>query len=141
MAIKTVGLDDLIEWTEKLNVGITTLENAVFETAAVVSKAEWQSVIEERGHVLTGKMKKSVKADKTSRITKSGGKAIETYPRGKDHGTKDKPRKPIRNAEKAFILHYMDDHFVDEINKRIDQKTNDPIDEIYENWLNGKICK
>lgn len=71
----------------------------------------WKSVIERRGHVDTGAMLKSVKSKKPS----GGTEALEReiYPLGKD-------AKGVRNAEKAFILHYgwksrQGDHFIEEI--------------------------
>ena len=83
------------------------------EAGKVVTKA-WQDVITEHGHVETGAMRDSVRA---SAVKKSGEAYTSSiYPHGVD-GHK------VRNAEKAFILHYgtskrRGDHFVDEAEAR-----------------------
>jgi Bacteriophage protein of unknown function (DUF646). len=112
--LTSTGLDQLMA---EMSREVTRMEEKATEMLGeggkVVVKA-WQDVIEERGHVKTGEMKRSVRAS----AVKSGQDAHYTdiYPHGKD-------KKGVRNAEKAFILHYgtskkRGDHWVDEAEDR-----------------------
>ena len=97
------------------------------EAGKVVTKA-LQDVIEERGHVDTGAMKESVRA---SAVKKSGSARVTTiYPHGKD-------AKGVRNAEKAYIIHYgtskrRGDHFVDEAEERAMDAAEQTMQEVWE---------
>lgn len=76
----------------------------------------------------TGEMEKSVGVKFK---TKDGKRVAEIYPLGKD-------RHGVRNAEKAFILHYgrsnlKGDHFVDEADRLSEENAVPAMIEIWEN--------
>lgn len=95
----------------------------------------WRSAIGSHGHRppgesgrATGEMERSVGV----KFKKKDGKRVaEIYPLGKDsHG--------VRNAEKAFVLHYgrsnmKGDHFVDEADRLSEENAVPAMIEVWEN--------
>lgn len=117
-------MDELFKESERLERKATEM---LGEAGKAVVKA-WQDVIMERGHVLTGDMKNSVRAS----AVKKNGEAYTTsiYPHGRD-------RKRQSNAEKAFVLHYgtsklHGDHFVDEAEERSEEAAESVMQEIWD---------
>lgn len=105
------GVDRIIDELGRMDALTGPMAEEMIREGAKKIVGTWKSVIERRGHVDTGAMLKSVKSKKPS-----GGTEVlkrEIYPLGKD-------AKGVRNAEKAFILHYgwksrQGDHFIEEI--------------------------
>lgn len=105
------GVDRIIDELGRMDALTGPMAEEMIREGARKIVGTWKSVIERRGHVDTGAMLKSVKSKKPS-----GGTEVlarEIYPLGKD-------AKGVRNAEKAFILHYgwksrRGDHFIEEI--------------------------
>lgn len=111
--VKISGLDEVAEQMKAMG----QLSGKVAEEMLIAGGSEmvksWKSAIQRYGHVKTGTMLKSVKATKIKE--RPGGKELNVYPHGFDRNNR---KKPTRNAEKAFVLHYgrrnMDaSHFVD----------------------------
>ena len=107
--MKSEGLDAVIEQMKALDEQMNgELADSMLDAAAAVVVDAWKKSIEKHGHVDTGAMLKSVKA-----VNKNGAdKRRDVFPQGKD-------KKGVRNAEKAFILHYgtssiSGDHWVDD---------------------------
>lgn len=124
--IKSDGLEEMARVLKGLSAAINNAQPQIMEAGAKVLVDEWKAVIQEKSHVDTGDMRDSVAATQPKEI--AGGYAVEVYPQGTD-------RKGVRNAEKAFLLHYgwkankkkkrktsrqdsNGDHFVDEIESR-----------------------
>lgn len=105
------GVDRVIDELGRMGALTGPMAEEMIREGARKIVGTWKSVIERRGHVDTGAMLKSVKSKKPS-----GGTEVlirEIYPLGED-------AKGVRNAEKAFILHYgwksrQGDHFIEEI--------------------------
>ena len=105
------GVERIIDELGRMDALTGPMAEEMIREGAKKIVGTWKSVIERRGHVDTGAMLKSVKSKKPS-----GGTEVlerEIYPLGKD-------AKGVRNAEKAFILHYgwksrQGDHFIEEI--------------------------
>lgn len=105
------GVDRVIDELGRMDALTGPMAEEMIREGARKIVGTWKSVIERRGHVDTGAMLKSVKSKKPS-----GGTEVlkrEIYPLGED-------AKGVRNAEKAFILHYgwksrQGDHFIEEI--------------------------
>lgn len=113
------GLDDVVKQMEQMGqMGGKVAEEMLLAGATEMEKA-WQESIRRFGHVKYGDMLKSVGSTKIKPV-KTGGKTLEVYPKGKD-------RKGVRNAEKAFILHYgkkglVASHFVETAEKEGEPK-------------------
>ena len=94
---QTVNVDEMAQ--ELMLMGQLTSQmalEAVNEGAEIIA-GTWKSVIREVKHVDYGDMVDSVRADGAEQ---HGGSVVsEIYPHGAD-------RKGVRNAEKAFLLHY-----------------------------------
>lgn len=94
----TSGLDDTIREMRKLGEESGEAATAMLQAGAEGVKKAWRLAAEEHGLRDFGDMIESIGfARKPKDI--GGIKEIDIYPQGKD-------RKGVRNAEKAFILHY-----------------------------------
>lgn len=105
------GVDRIIDELGRMDALTGPMAEEMVDAGARVLVDTWKDVIRSRGHVDTGDMIRSVKAKKPA--GSSEVVAREVYPLGKD-------AKGVRNAEKAFILHYgwksrQGDHFVDQV--------------------------
>lgn len=105
------GVDRVIDELGRMDALTGPMAEEMVDAGARVLVDTWKDVIRSRGHVDTGDMLRSVKAKKPA--GSSEVVAREVYPLGKD-------AKGVRNAEKAFILHYgwksrQGDHFVDQV--------------------------
>ena len=105
------GVERVIDELGRMDALTGPMAEEMVDAGARVLVDTWKDVIRSRGHVDTGDMLRSVKAKKPA--GSSEVVAREVYPLGKD-------AKGVRNAEKAFILHYgwksrQGDHFVDQV--------------------------
>ena len=122
--ITTNGFKNFLKDLEALGDDVDEMSEDMLSAGSDVAIDEWKKGIEaeehkiiakdgkgfvsKRGYVDTGDMRDSV-----GRVEKSRKGTAEIYPQGKD-------RKGVRNAEKAFILHYgtssfQGSRFVDDI--------------------------
>ncbi|MBP3647240.1 MAG: hypothetical protein J6K55_12560 [Clostridia bacterium] len=104
------GLDKAIQQMDRMGHTTGPVADQMLQAGAAPMKKAWQDAITRYGHVDTGSMKRSVGYEKKSK-NGHASKSLDVYPRGKD-------RKGVRNAEKAFVLHYgrknmSGTHFVD----------------------------
>lgn len=92
------GLDDTIREMQRMGEQSGKAAKAMLQAGAEKVKAAWRKATEAHELVDTGDMLESIGF---RREPKQIGDAlsIDIYPQGKD-------RKGVRNAEKAFILHY-----------------------------------
>lgn len=128
--IRTSGLGELTKALEEFSAELPDVERELLEAGAEVVVEAWQKGIEEAGHVDTGQMRDSVRATINRNAT-----FAEIYPKGKD-------KKGVRNAEKAFILHYgktgeSGDRFVD----KIEDNAEEPATEAMAEKLNEKLTE
>jgi len=93
--IDTSGLDEMIRAMERLGQNTEAVASVMLEAGAQEIKSCWKESAEEHGHRDTGAMIDSIAVAKGA----SGARFRDIYPQGKD-------KKGVRNAEKAFILHY-----------------------------------
>lgn len=109
----STGMTDVIDRLDRMAGASDNMKREMLESAANVYVDTWKRVIRAKGHVRSGDMANSV--DTVFSDGNVGGATAEVYPQGKD-------RKGVRNAEKAFLLHYgwgkkKGDHFVDQIER------------------------
>lgn len=149
---QTVNADEMA--LELMRQGQLTGEmarEAVNEGAKIIADT-WQAVILEVDHVDKRDMLNSVQADDAHQ---SGGAVVsEIYPRGAD-------RKGVRNAEKAFLLHYgwkagkpargkkgdtakgrkgayTGDHFVDTVEKECAEAVGYAMESVVDRYTKGE---
>lgn len=108
----STGMTDVIDRLDRMVGASEGMKKEMLESAANVYVDTWKRVIRAKGHVRSGDMAESVGAVFSE---DAGAGTAEVYPLGKD-------RKGVRNAEKAFLLHYgwgrkKGDHFVDQIER------------------------
>ena len=92
------GLDPIVDEMRRLGEESGAAAQAMIQTGAEAVKLAWQRAAEEKGLRDTGDMIRSIGYP---RNPKKIGDALaqDIYPQGRD-------QKGVRNAEKAFILHY-----------------------------------
>ena len=98
-------------------------------------KRAWQETAERHGYRETGDMIESIRADKAPKSDANDVRRISVYPRGED-------RKGVRNAEKAFLLHYgtskiHGSHWVDEADQDAGPMVQDVFEKIWDRHLKG----
>lgn len=115
---KTDGLDDLM--AELRDFG-QTLDGDVADKMLLAGaehvKVAWKNAAEKHNHRDTGAMIDSIGYPRAPKDV-GGVRTIDIYPRGKD-------KKGVRNAEKAFVLHYgtskrPGSHWVDDADRECD---------------------
>lgn len=136
---RTTGLDDTIRDMQRLGQESGDAAKAMLQAGAEKVKAAWRTATEAHGLVDTGDMLESIGF---KREPKRVGDvySIDIYPQGKD-------RKGVRNAEKAFILHYgtssiKPTHFVDEADDLSEAEAVPAMVEIWEEYIRtGSVPK
>lgn len=96
--MNVTGLDAVIRDMARLGEMTGKAADAMLMAGAAVYQERWKHSAEEHGHVDTGDMVAAIGYPRTPKTIKDV-RTIDIYPLGKD-------RKGVRNAEKAFILHY-----------------------------------
>jgi hypothetical protein len=94
----TTGLDKLIADINAAGEGAGEIADTILMAMAEEVKEAWRTAATEAGHKATGDMIESIGYARKPKVI-DNVKTIDIYPQGKD-------RKGVRNAEKAFILHY-----------------------------------
>lgn len=92
------GLDPIVDEMRRMGEETGAAAEAMIQAGAEAVKLAWQRAAEEKGLRDTGDMINSIGYP---RNPKKIGDALtqDIYPQGRDH-------KGVRNAEKAFVLHY-----------------------------------
>ena len=98
-------------------------------------KRAWKETAERHGYRETGDMIESIRADKAPKSDANDVRRINVYPRGED-------RKGVRNAEKAYVLHYgtskiHGSHWVDEADQDAGPMVQDVFEKIWDRHLKG----
>lgn len=95
---RTKGIDELINTLISIGEGAGELADKMLLAGAEQVKISWEYAAAYHGHRDTGDLIDSIGYARKPQ-TISGVRKIDIYPQGKD-------RKGVRNAEKAFVLHY-----------------------------------
>lgn len=126
------GLEETIREMQRLGQESGDAAKAMLQAGAEKVKAAWRWATESHGLVDTGDMLESIGF---ARNPKQIGDmmSIDIYPQGKD-------RKGVRNAEKAFILHYgtskiAPTRFVDDADKRSEAEVIPAMEEIWDKYV------
>ena len=94
----TSGLDAVLEEMKREGEIAGPAADAMLMAGAEQVKLAWRRSAEEHGHRATGALIESIGYSWEPK-TAGDVRSIDIYPQGKD-------QKGVRNAEKAFVLHY-----------------------------------
>lgn len=129
------GLDETIEEMKRLGQMTGQTADAMLMAGADEVRKAWRQSAEEHRHRDTGDMIASIGfARKPKEI--GSIRSIDIYPQGKD-------KRNIRNAEKAFILHYgttkiRGSRWVDDADKISDQTVVPAMIRVWEQFLQNQ---
>lgn len=129
--VTSSGLNELVNNLSSFAEDFTEMEDEILTEAGEIFTEEWKDGIKRFGHIDTGDMQDSVKAKRSKKDT-----SVEIYPQGKD-------KKGVRNAMKAFILHYgsstiKGDRFVDDVEEKGEKRAVEAAEVIYQETLEKK---
>ena len=129
----TSGLDDLIREMTRLGQDEGPVVDEMLDTAAGIIRDQWKETAREHGYIDTGAM-----IDSVDFTVKGNARALyrDIYPHGKD-------AKGVRNAEKAFILHYgkhnmPGSYWVDEAETKAGPEAIEACQEIWDRFLESE---
>ena len=96
--LNVTGLNETIESMKRMGQLAGPVADAMILSGAAIIREHWVASAESHGHVDTGDMIASIRYARQPKDV-GGMRVLDVYPQGKDE-------KGVRNAEKAFILHY-----------------------------------
>ena len=131
----TDGIDSIAEEMAWMGEAAGEIADEMLLAGAEEVKRAWQETAERHGYRETGDMIESIRADKAPKSDANDVRRISVYPRGED-------RKGVRNAEKAFLLHYgtskiHGSHWVDEADQDAGPMVQDVFEKIWDRHLKG----
>lgn len=129
------GLDETIEEMKRLGQMTGRTADAMLMAGAEEVRKAWRQSAEEHRHRDTGDMIASIGFQRTPKDVGSI-RTIDIYPQGKD-------KRNIRNAEKAFILHYgttkiRGSRWVDDADKISEQTVVPAMIRVWEQFLQNQ---
>lgn len=108
---RTDGLDAIVEQMKALGELSGDAADEMLMAAAEAAKQAWKQAAKRHRLKLTGQLIESIGYPRRPK-TVGGVRTIDIYPQGKStytigsDGKRVSRKKPVRNAEVAFILHY-----------------------------------
>ena len=113
--LSIAGMDEVAREMARMGQRTGPVADEMLTAGGAEMVKAWKKDIQMFGHVDTGAMLKAVKPTKIKTV--DGDRSMDVYPLGND---KTGQKKPRRNAEKAFVLHYgrsnmPGSHFVDKV--------------------------
>lgn len=127
----TKGLDGVA--MEFLNMGkkAQRVADEMLRAGEKEAVSAWKAGITGHGYVKSGAMLASVKGTKPR--SANGGRLMDIYPQGADE-------RNVRNAEKAFILHYgssriRGSHWIDEVNEAAEGPASEAMEETFNKYM------
>ena len=129
----TRGLDELVNEMQRLGQDEGPVVDEMLDTAAGIIRDQWRETAREHGHIDTGAM-----IDSVDFTVKGNARALfrDIYPQGSDS-------KGVRNAEKAFILHYgkhnmPGDYWVDDAERKAGPEAIEACQNIWDRFLKSE---
>lgn len=92
------GMDEVIQQMKNMQMLTSKIADEMLVAGAEVMEQSWKKTIARFGLIDTDDMRKSVGYTRKPKSI-NDVRSIDIYPQGKD-------RDGVRNAEKAFVLHY-----------------------------------
>lgn len=130
--MRVEGMDAVIEDMIRMGQQVGPVADKMLMAGAEVAKEAWKHSIQKHDLIDKHDMIKSVGFPRQPK-TVNDVRSIDVYPQGKD-------RKGIRNAEKAFVLHYgrnnMDPtYFVDEAERESNEAAEKVMTDIWNDFI------
>ena len=121
------GVDELVREMTRMGETSGPVAEAMLDAAAAVTRDAWKEVAEEHGYHVSHNMIDSIGFP--TKLVSASVLIREIYPQGRDE-------KGVRNAEKAFYLHYgtsriAASYWVDEAEDRADPRAFSVMDDIW----------
>ena len=131
----TDGIDSIAEEMAWMGEAAGETADEMLLAGAEEVKRAWQETAERHGYRETGDMIESIRADKAPKSDANDVRRISVYPRGED-------RKGVRNAEKAFLLHYgtsriRGSHWIEEAEQKALPTVQQVFEDIWDRHLKG----
>lgn len=131
----TDGIDSIAEEMAWMGEAAGETADEMLLAGAEEVKRAWQETAERHGYRETGDMIESIRADKAPKSDANDVRRISVYPRGED-------RKGVRNAEKAFLLHYgtsriRGSHWIEEAEQKALPTVQKVFGDIWDRHLKG----
>lgn len=132
----TSGIDDILADMKRMGELAGPVADKMLMAGAEEVKESWRAAAKAHGHKDTGAMIESIGYPRAPK-TAGDVRAIDIYPQGKD-------KKGVRNAEKAFILHYGSSripasHWVDTADEMAGPRVQDAYEKIWDEHLKGQV--
>lgn len=129
------GLDPIIDEMQALGEESGAVAQEMILAMAEAVKQAWKRSAEEHGHRDTGEMINAIGYPRGPQ-TIGDVLTIDIYPQGKDH-------KGVRNAEKAFVLHYgtsklKASYWVDTADAYSEQTAIPAAEQIWDKFIRGR---
>ena len=130
----TGGIEDIIREMERLGQGVGPVAEEMVNAAVEEIKEQWKIAAALHGHRRTGEMIESIGFG-PGPVKAAGILYRDVYPQGTDS-------KGVRNATKAFVLHYgrsnmPGSYWVDDADENSAGPVQARIEEIWSRFLNG----
>ena len=130
--MKIDGLDETVEQMARMGQLTGTVADQMLLAGAAVMKKSWKDTITRHDFIDSHSMIDHVNFPKKPK-TVLDVLTIDVYPQGKDD-------KGVRNAEKAFILHYgrsgmVASHFVDEAEQKAKAESEAAMVKIWDHFI------
>jgi len=131
------GMDEVIEQMKNMHMLSSKVADEMLLAGAQVMKDSWKRTIASFGLIDTGDMLKSVGYPRQPKDI-NDVRTIDVYPQGKD-------RDGVRNAEKAFVLHYGRSNmgpteFVDAAEQQAKKEADAAMEKIWDDFINNGGC-
>lgn len=131
----TSGIDEIIKEVVRLGEAGAEVGDKMLMAGAEEVKEAWRTSAEKHGHRDLGDMIEKIGYPRQPKDV-GGIRTIDIYPQGKD-------RKGVRNAEKAFILHYgsssiKGSHWVDDADAEAGPRVQQAMEDIFDDYLNRR---
>ena len=129
------GLDPIIDEMREMGEESGAVAQEMILAMAEAVKQAWKRSAEEHGHRDTGEMINAIGYPRGPQ-TIGDVLTIDIYPHGKDH-------KGVRNAEKAFVLHYgtsklKASYWVDTADAYSEQTAIPAAEQIWDKFIRGR---
>ena len=129
------GLDPIIDEMREMGEESGAVAQEMIPAMAEAVKQAWKRSAEEHGHRDTGEMINAIGYPRGPQ-TIGDVLTIDIYPQGKDH-------KGVRNAEKAFVLHYgtsklKASYWVDTADAYSEQTAIPAAEQIWDKFIRGR---
>lgn len=129
------GLDPIIDEMREMGEESGAVAQEMILAMAEAVKQAWKRSAEEHGHRDTGEMINAIGYPRGPQ-TIGDVLTIDIYPQGKDH-------KGVRNAEKAFVLHYgtsklKASYWVDTADAYSEQTAIPAAEQIWDKFIRGR---